>query len=123
MRHIIEAIRSLSGQGGSAAAVSADFAALELPESFRAVTLRKEEAEMFAGMASADKDPRKSLHVQEVPIPELGPGEALVAVMASSVNYNTVWSSIFEPVSTFSFLERYGRLSPLAKRHDLPYHI
>src|SRR5688500_15864438 len=47
----------------------------------------------------------------------------MVAVMASSFNYNTVWTSIFEPVSTFSFLERYGRLSPLSKRHDLPYHV
>ena len=52
-----------------------------------------------------------------------GPGEAIVAVMASSVNYNTVWTSIFEPVSTFGFLERYGRLSELTKRHDLPYHV
>jgi crotonyl-CoA reductase len=34
-----------------------------------------------------------------------------------------VWTSIFEPVSTFGFLERYGRVSPLAARHDLPYHI
>ena len=56
-------------------------------------------------------------------LPELGPGEALVAVMASAINYNTVWTSIFEPVSTFGFLERYGRLSPLTKRHDLPYHV
>ena len=58
-----------------------------------------------------------------MPTPELGPGEALVAVMASAINYNTVWTSIFEPVSTFGFLERYGRTSPLAKRHDLPYHV
>ena len=43
--------------------------------------------------------------------------------MASAINYNTVWTSIFEPVSTFGFLERYGRLSPLSKRHDLPYHV
>jgi crotonyl-CoA reductase len=43
--------------------------------------------------------------------------------MASSVNFNTVWTSIFEPVSTFGFLERYGRLSDLTKRHDLPYHV
>ena len=57
------------------------------------------------------------------PTPELGPGEAIVAVMASSVNYNTVWTSIFEPVSTFGFLERYGRLNDLTKRHDLPYHV
>jgi crotonyl-CoA reductase len=64
---------------------------------------------MFDGMALADKDPRQSLHVDEVAVPELGPGEALVAVMASAINYNTVWTSIFEPLSTFAFLERYGR--------------
>src|SRR5687768_2326702 len=78
---------------------------------------------MFAGLSTRDKDPRKSLHLQGVPTPELGPGEALVAVMASAINYNTVWTSIFEPVSTFSFLKRYGNLSPLAARHDLPYHV
>ena len=61
--------------------------------------------------------------MQQVPTPELGPGEAVVAVMASSVNFNTVWTSIFEPVSTFGFLERYGRLNDLTKRHDLPYHV
>jgi Alcohol dehydrogenase GroES-like domain len=58
-----------------------------------------------------------------VPVPELGLGEALIAVMASSVNYNTVWSSIFSPVPTFAFLRRYGKLSPLTARHDLPYHV
>ncbi|HZE49488.1 MAG TPA: crotonyl-CoA carboxylase/reductase, partial [Jatrophihabitantaceae bacterium] len=75
------------------------------------------------GLATKEKDPRKSLHVQDVPTPELGPGEALVAVMASAINYNTVWTSIFEPLSTFSFLERYGKSSSLAKKHDQPYHV
>ncbi len=101
----------------------ADVADLPVPESTRAITVHRDEADMFDGVASRDKDPRKSLHLDEVPVPELGPGEALIAVMASSINYNTVWTSIFEPVSTFGFLDRYGRTSPLAKRHDLPYHI
>ena len=43
--------------------------------------------------------------------------------MASAVNYNTVWSSIFSPVSTFAFLRRYGKLSPFTARHDLPYQV
>ncbi|MFF2955752.1 crotonyl-CoA carboxylase/reductase [Kitasatospora sp. NPDC057965] len=116
MKEILDAILSPDS-------TSADFADVKLPESYRAVTLHKDEEQMFAGLDSRDKDPRKSLHLDEVALPELGPGEALVAVMASAVNYNTVWSSIFEPVSTFGFLERYGRLSPLAKRHDLPYHV
>src|SRR4051795_9472750 len=87
------------------------------------MVVRKDEVDMFEGMTTREKDPRKSLHVQEVPTPELGPGEAIVAVMASAINYNTVWTSIFEPVSTFSFLERYGRSSALAAKHDQPYHV
>ena len=100
-----------------------DYAALPVPEHYRGVTVHQDEVGMFEGRASRDKDPRESLHLDDVPTPDLGPGEALVAVMASAINYNTVWTSIFEPVPTFMFLERYGRLSPLSKRHDLPYHV
>jgi crotonyl-CoA reductase len=100
-----------------------DVGGLTVPASYRAVLVRRDEQAMFEGLSTKDKDPRKSLHVDEVPTPELGPGEALIAVMASSVNYNTVWTSIFEPVSTFGFLARYGKLSDLTRKHDLPYHV
>ena len=116
MKDILEAI--LAGDTDPAS-----WASLAVPEHYRGVTVHKDEAEMFEGRPSRDKDPRESLHLDDVPTPEVGPGEALVAVMASAINYNTVWSAIFEPVSTFAFLERYGRLSPLSKRHDLPYHV
>ena len=79
---------------------------------------------MFAGAAGRTRRIRgRSLHLDDVPTPELAPGEALIAVMASSINYNTVWTSIFEPVSTFGFLAKYGRSHDYAKRHDLPYHV
>ncbi|MFI0507030.1 crotonyl-CoA carboxylase/reductase [Streptomyces albogriseolus] len=117
MDEIIQAVAC----GGDAS--SEDFAGLRLPESYRGAVVRREDVAMFEGMASRDKDPRKSLQIQRVPVPLPGPGEALVAVMASSVNYNTVWSSIFEPLSTFGFLERYAKLSPHTARHDLPYHV
>ena len=116
MKQILDAI--LAGDTSTEA-----YAALELPESYRAVTVHKDETQMFEGLESRDKDPRKSLHIEDVTLPELGPGEAYVAVMASAINYNTVWTSIFEPLSTFGFLERYGRISPLARKHDLPYHV
>ena len=116
MQQILDAI--LDGDTSSE-----DFAGLALPESYRAATVRKEDVDMFEGVESRDKDPRKSLRVGDVALPELGPGEAIVAVMASAINYNTVWTSIFEPMPTFGFLERYGRISPLSKRHDLPYHV
>jgi crotonyl-CoA reductase len=120
VKNILDAI---SARESSTTVSTEEFAHLQLPETYRGVTVHKDEVDMFEGLASRDKDPRKSLHVDDVPLPELGPGEAYVAVMASAINYNTVWTSIFEPVPTFGFLERYGRTSPLAKRHDLPYHV
>jgi crotonyl-CoA reductase len=116
VQNILDAIQSGN-------ATPEDFASLELPESYRAAFVKKDEVDMFEGLTAKEKDPRKSLHLDEVPTPEVAPGEALVAVMASAINYNTVWTSIFEPVSTFSFLERYGRTSEFAKRHDRPYHV
>src|SRR4030095_2564926 len=117
MQRIRDAIMSAE-QTTDPAGELARIAGLPVPDSYRGVVVRAEETEIFEGMDNGEQDPRKSLHVQEVPTPELGPGEALVAVMASSVNYNTVWTSIFEPVSTFKFLERYGRLSPPWKPRD-----
>ena len=96
---------------------------LPLPESIRAATVHEDDAEMFDGVASQDKDPRRSINIEDVPLPPLGPNEVLVAVMASSINFNTVWTSIFEPLPTFAFLHRYGKRSEAWSRHELPYHI
>jgi crotonyl-CoA reductase len=115
MQEILEAI--LAGAPGP------ELGALPLPESFRGATVRKDEVEMFNGLPSPEKDPRKSIHIDDVSIPEVAPDEAVVAIMASAINFNTVWTSIFEPLPTFLFLERLGRESVWGKRHDLPYHI
>jgi crotonyl-CoA reductase len=98
-------------------------AGLELPSSMRAAVVRKDDEHLFDGVAPEDKDPRRSLHIDEVPLPPLGPNEVLIAPMASAINYNTVWTALFEPVSTFRFLERFGKESELGARHDLPYHV
>ncbi len=115
----IDAIRTAVLEGAPAD----DVAALPLPEAFRAAVIRAEEQEMFAGLPSEEKDPRKSTHVEEVPLPELAPDEAYVAVMASSINFNTVWTTIFEPLPTFGFLQRLGKESVWGKRHDQPFHV
>lgn len=107
----------------TAGASGDDIANLELPESYRAVFVKADEQEMWEGVESADKDPRQSLHMGDVPLPELAPDEVVLAVMASAINFNTVWTSIFEPLSTFGFLKRLGRESVWGARHDLPNHI
>src|SRR5213080_5342869 len=115
----IESIRDAILEGADGETVGA----LPAPQSFRAAVVRADEQEMFAGLPSEAKDPRKSTHVEDVALPELAPDEAYVAVMASAINFNTVWTSIFEPLPTFLFLERLGRESRWGSRHDLPYHV
>ena len=61
MKNILEAIEN--------GADSATFAALEIPVTYRAAVVLKSEEEMFAGVDSANKYPRKSVHVQEVATP------------------------------------------------------
>jgi crotonyl-CoA reductase len=115
MQHILDAIQS----GASAD----DIAHLPIPESYRAVHVLREEQTMWEGTPTNEKDPRRSLHVGEVPTPELAPDEVYLAVMASSINFNTVWSSIFEPISTFGPMDRLARESEWAKRHSQPYQV
>jgi crotonyl-CoA reductase len=115
MSEILDAVR--------AGASSEALASTPMPERSRAVFVRRDEQEMFTGMASKDKDPRRSLHVDEVPLPELAPDEVFLAVMASSINFNSVWTSIFEPLSTFGFLDRLGKESYWGRRHALDYHV
>src|SRR5262245_10922297 len=115
MKQILAAIRA--GAGGE------ELAALPIPESYRAAYVRRDDADMFEGLEAADKDPTKSLHVGDVATPALAPDEVYLAVMASSINFNTVWTSIFEPLPTFAFLDRLGRESEWGARHALPYQV
>jgi len=100
-----------------------DLAGLAIPDTYRAAHTLRSEQEMFADMASADKDPRTSLHVGQVATPELAPDEVVVAVMASAINYNTVWTSVFEPLSTFFFLDRFAREGHWESRHRQDFHV
>ena len=102
-----------------AGASGPEIGAMPLPETYRAALVRKDEQEMFAGIPSHEKDPHKSLHIEEVPVPEMAPDEVYVAMMASAINFNTVWTSIFEPLPTFGFLDRLGREGVWGARHAL----
>jgi len=94
-----------------------------MPETYRAVYVLRDEQDRFEGIPTSDKDPRQILHVGEVPLPELAPDEVYLAVMASSINFNTVWTSIFEPLPTFAFLDRMAKESVWGQRHALAYHV
>lgn len=66
MKEILDAIQSQDS-------TAADFAGLSIPESYRAVTVHKDEAEMFAGLATRDKDPASRCTWTRCPCPNSGP--------------------------------------------------
>ena len=115
MSEILDAVR--------AGADAETLAKLPMPETTRAVYVHRDDVHMFDGMPSNEKDPRKSLRIGEVPLPELAPDEVAIGVMASSINFNTVWTSIFEPLPTFGFLDRLGKESAWGARHAQDFHV
>jgi crotonyl-CoA carboxylase/reductase len=62
----------------------------ELPDRMKAWVIR----------ADREGEPLDSMKVEDVPVPDVGPNEALVLVMAAGVNFNGVWAARGKPVST-----------------------
>jgi crotonyl-CoA carboxylase/reductase len=48
-------------------------------------------------------EPRDAFQLEQVEVPEPGPFEAIVRVMAAGVNFNGVWTALGKPVSVFGF--------------------
>jgi crotonyl-CoA reductase len=114
--HAVSMVEALARE-----ASAAELAACQVPSMYSAAHIAREDEGIFQGYN--DKDVRRSIRLGEVPMPELAPDEVLLAVMASAVNYNTVWSAMFEPIPTFRFLEQLGRAGGWDARHDLPHHV
>jgi crotonyl-CoA carboxylase/reductase len=55
-------------------------------------------------------DPEVAMQLEDIEVPEPGPGEVLVRVMAAGVNYNGVWAGLGLPISPFDV-------------HKQPFHI
>ena len=111
-------------QAIDAGASSEEFGAIPLPDTYTGVALHAEDAETLGKLPREEKRPSLAMHVEQVPMPELAPDEALIGTMASSINFNTVWSAIFEPVPTFAFLARYAKVrGHWGRRHDQPFHV
>ncbi|KGM35234.1 crotonyl-CoA carboxylase/reductase [Inquilinus limosus] len=71
-----------------------------VPERMHAWTIRRD----------SHGDPTTAFRQEVVDVPQIGPDEVLVLVMAAGVNYNGVWAALGHPVSPMDF-------------HDHPFHI
>jgi len=68
-------------------------------------------------------DVRETLKVGEIPMPELAPDEVVIAIMASALNYNTVWSARFEPTPGFTYLDALAGPGGWNERHNQDFHV
>ncbi|MGZ4204277.1 MAG: crotonyl-CoA carboxylase/reductase, partial [Actinomycetota bacterium] len=56
-------------------------------------------------------EPEKAFQIEEIDIPEVGPADALVLVMAAGVNYNNVWAAKGIPIDVCKVHARFGEPS------------
>jgi crotonyl-CoA carboxylase/reductase len=48
-------------------------------------------------------EPKDAFQLERIGVPEPGPFEVIVRVMAAGVNFNSIWASLGKPVSVFGF--------------------
>ncbi|MEU3752549.1 crotonyl-CoA carboxylase/reductase [Streptomyces olivoreticuli] len=67
--------------------------------------------QMYASVIRRERygPPHQAFRNEIVDVPEVGPGQALVLVMAAGINYNNVWASLGQPVDVISARQRQGR--------------
>ncbi|HEY1332037.1 MAG TPA: crotonyl-CoA carboxylase/reductase [Actinomycetota bacterium] len=67
-------------------------------------------ARMHAQLVRPDRygDPEKAIQDEVIDVPEIGPHEALVMVMAAGVNFNNVWAARGVPVDVTKTQARWG---------------
>jgi crotonyl-CoA carboxylase/reductase len=70
----------------------------EVPEKMHAQVIR---AERFG-------EPKESFQPEVIEVPELGPRDVLVYVMAAGVNYNNVWAALGIPVNVIAARQKAG---------------
>ncbi|MGW3539757.1 crotonyl-CoA carboxylase/reductase [Nocardia niigatensis] len=114
---MIDSLAAAAVHGASAAELLAE----PVPTEYLAAHLRRDDQTLFDGIT--DRDVRRSIRIGRIPMPDLAPDEVLVAMMASSINYNTVWSATFEPVSTFRLLNGFARQGGYAGRHNRDHQV
>lgn len=100
-----------------------DYANLPVPASMSALTLQAEDEERAQLIDPMQRKPSQFVHYGQVPTPIPGVGEVLVAVMAAGINYNNVWSSVFQPGSPFLYLRQFAALREGNRRHLQPFMI
>jgi len=65
----------------------------ELPDTMAAWVIRPER----------EGEPQTAFEVEEIEVPQPGPFEVIVRVMAAGVNFNNVWAALGKPVSVFGY--------------------
>ena len=67
-------------------------------------------AQMYAQLIRPERfgEPKDAFQREVVPVPEIGPREVLVYVMAAGVNYNNVWAAMGVPIDVIKTRQKKG---------------
>ena len=69
------------------------------------------------------RKPSMGIQRLNVPLPELKPGEVLVKMKSSALNFNTLWSAISKPLSSFQLIRKHVLRNPVDIDHIQDFAI
>ena len=56
-------------------------------------------------------EPEKAFQIEDIEVPDVGPNDALVLVMAAGINYNNVWAARGVPIDVTKVHAKFGEPS------------
>ena len=70
-----------------------------------------------------DRIPSMGVRKLDVPVPKLNDDEVLIKVKASALNFNSIWSSLSHPISSFQLINQHVQRNPIDKSHIQSFAI
>ena len=64
----------------------------------------KKSVDEVSKLKLVDRIPSKSVRKLDIPIPVINDDEVLIKVKASALNFNSIWSSLSHPISSFQLI-------------------
>jgi len=88
----------------------------------RAWTITKEKITNY--LKDENRDIKKIVSIEDgIELPEINDDEALIKIVSTGINFNSVWTFEAYPVDSFSLLSGHIRRSPQDKKHMQDYFI
>ena len=83
----------------------------------------KKSVDEVSKLKLSERKPSEGVLKMDVPVPEINDDEVLIKVKASALNFNSIWSALSHPISSFQLVNQHVQRNPEEKSHIQDFAI